>query len=149
MCKKKKTSATHSKTTHNNKIAFPQRRPWWEGRKKQNDNNKKKLHLGHNFFVFSLLSTWGKLASVLSVKFVWGTEISKVELLRVGRGGSGMIALEETWKRPCLSAGKGEHLGSTLEKLGGGMGLPIRDPDLYQHLKDKKRPHEIPGFSLS
>lgn len=60
-----------------------------------------------------------------------------------------MIALEKNWKRPCLSADKGERFGSTLEKLGGGMGLPIRDPDLHQHLKDKKTPHEIPGFSLS
>lgn len=107
MCKKRKTSVTHSKTTHINKIASPRRRQWWEGRKKN-------LHLGHTFFVFSLPSTRGKPTSVLWMKFVWVTKISKwsrcyTSVLRKA------VQAWSPWEekkydmpdRPCLSAGEG------------------------------------------
>lgn len=150
MCKKRKTSVTHSKTTHINKIASPRRRQWWEGR-------KKKLRLGHTFFVFSLPSTRGKPTSVLWMKFVWATKISKwsrcyTSVLREAVQAWSPWEKKNTtcWTGPVSRPARECH-GSPLEELGGGVcvGLPARDPDPYQRLKDKKRLREISGFSLS
>lgn len=44
---------------------------------KKKTKKTKQLYLGHIFFVFSILSTRGKLASFLWMKLVWAIEISK------------------------------------------------------------------------
>lgn len=135
--------------------SFPPRGDY-DGKEEKNKTTTKKKTSSWTYFLRILIPVnLRKTGQCLMYEVCLRYRNFKVELLlllRVERGDSGMIRPWTDLRRvdeTMFLGRQGERLESPLEEMGGGMGLPTRDQDPYQRLKDEKRPHEIPGFSLS